>query len=249
MNDKTTCIALLQREYPQFAALVEELLSVDRFRLPGEGNQRERTLAAFRRHIRDESIVEEIAHRLYALDVRILPDTYRQSIGAPYRPGIALTAQTQLEDASPEKVADSTSQDPTDMDVETPTASDTADVVPGRVQTTTYRILRDTQIARHIKILHEHKCQLCGHTIVLPDGTRYAEAHHIKPLGEPHNGPDVAGNILCLCPNHHTEMDYLVVPIKQIAVVPQHAIDQAFVDYHNKLHAEARSGMGGASEA
>lgn len=39
------------------------------------------------------------------------------------------------------------------------------------------------------------------------DGGNYAEGAHIRPLGRPHVGPDVASNVLCLCPNHHVQLD------------------------------------------
>ncbi|MFA5192851.1 MAG: HNH endonuclease [Verrucomicrobiia bacterium] len=119
----------------------------------------------------------------------------------------------------------------------TPQATDLADAPPDRVQTTTYRILRDTVLARRIKIIHEFRCQVCGHTIELPDGSRYAEAHHIQPLGEPHNGRDVIGNILCLCPNHHAELDYRVssITLAKLRCSEAHAIDARYVDYHNRL--------------
>jgi hypothetical protein len=119
----------------------------------------------------------------------------------------------------------------------TPIATDKSEALPGRVETTNYRILRDTELARKIKAMHEYKCQICGHTIILLDGSFYAEAHHIKPLGEPHNGPDIAGNILCLCPNHHAEMDYLAssIVLTNIRVHPEHLIDQQYVTYHNEL--------------
>jgi putative restriction endonuclease len=35
----------------------------------------------------------------------------------------------------------------------------------------------------------------------------YAEGAHIKPLGRPHDGPDIEANVLCLCPNHHVMFD------------------------------------------
>ena len=41
----------------------------------------------------------------------------------------------------------------------------------------------------------------------------YAEACHIKPLGEPHNGPDQASNVLCLSPNMHVLFDYGAISI------------------------------------
>jgi hypothetical protein len=114
-----------------------------------------------------------------------------------------------------------------------------------RVATNTYRILRDTELARHIKALHDYRCQICGHTIELPDGSRYAEAHHIQPLGVPHNGPDVTENILCVCPNHHAELDYGAVPIARAALRghADHRIEPRYIDYHNR---EIHGGSGHA---
>ena len=141
-----------------------------------------------------------------------------------------------LESTSVQEEAN-TSQDSIWVDVPTPVASDSSQELPIRTKITSYRILRDTPLSRKIKALHKYKCQICNHTIILPDGAFYAEAHHIKPLGEPHNGPDVAGNILCLCPNHHAEMDYLVSPIvlANIDTISSHSIDPQYVAYHNDL--------------
>src|SRR5690606_19162445 len=80
--------------------------------------------------------------------------------------------------------------------------------VPERIETKIQRIIRDTALSKKVKALHNYKCQLCGTTIELPNGQRYAEAHHIKPLGSPHDGPDIMGNLICLCPNHHAMLDY-----------------------------------------
>lgn len=117
---------------------------------------------------------------------------------------------------------------------------------PDRVETTTYRVLRDTEKALRVKHLHQYECQICGHTIELPDGKRYAEAHHIQPLGAPHNGPDVMGNILCLCPNHHAELDYGVSPITPgvLRCSQGHAVDRRYIAYHNQeiYNSKARSG-------
>ena len=33
------------------------------------------------------------------------------------------------------------------------------------------------------------------------------KAAHVVPLGQPHDGDDVASNILCLCPNDHVLLD------------------------------------------
>lgn len=118
--------------------------------------------------------------------------------------------------------------------IPTPEASDLPEP-PERLETTTYRILRDTALARRVKVLHDFKCQICGHSIKLADGVRYAEAHHIKPLGGEHKGPDVLGNILCVCPNHHAELDLGASPIR-ISILrcsKRHAVDPRYIDYHN----------------
>ena len=108
---------------------------------------------------------------------------------------------------------------------------------PERVSSLTYRVLRDTEIARWVKLVHSYECQLCGHTITLPDGSRYAEAHHIHPLGQPHNGPDVSGNLLCVCPNHHAELDYGVrqLDVASLRLNDRHQVSQKFIDYHNQF--------------
>ena len=104
-----------------------------------------------------------------------------------------------------------------------------------RSEQTIYRVLRDTVLARQVKKLHDYECQICGSTLTLPDGTRYAEAHHIRPLGRPHNGPDLLQNIVCVCPNHHAELDYGVraIDISLLKFVMGHELDLAFVRYHN----------------
>lgn len=119
---------------------------------------------------------------------------------------------------------------------ETPKAGDIAPPEPpGRVETTTYRILRDTRLACAIKQKHQFQCQICGESIQLASGESYAEAHHIRPLGSPHNGPDVEGNIICVCPNHHVELDYFARPLDLtlLRTVLGHQIAQNYIDFHN----------------
>src|SRR5579871_2142363 len=48
---------------------------------------------------------------------------------------------------------------------------------PNRAPCTTYRILRDTPLARKVKAAHNHACQVCGTTLRLLDSQAYAEAH------------------------------------------------------------------------
>jgi hypothetical protein len=108
-------------------------------------------------------------------------------------------------------------------------------VPPERKKATITRIIRDSALARRIKQLHDYKCQLCDHTIQLADGSRYAEAHHIQPLGEPHNGPDIPENLVCVCPNHHAELDFggRSLALADFRQVSGHAVAEAYVEYHN----------------
>jgi hypothetical protein len=117
-----------------------------------------------------------------------------------------------------------------------PLVSDIAEPAQ-RQELVVYRILRDTALARRVKALHNNECQICGHTIVLINGLRYSEAHHIRPLGDPHNGPDVIDNILCVCPNHHAELDYGVRPLSlvELRTALGHSIREEYVRYHNDV--------------
>lgn len=112
---------------------------------------------------------------------------------------------------------------PIAFDIEEPTQ-------PERVKQETYRILRDTNLARNVKIENQFQCELCGHSIKLGNGKPYAEAHHIKPLGSPHNGPDIRSNILCVCPNHHVLLDYGAI---RLDAEQLQNIKSEYIDYHN----------------
>ena len=121
-------------------------------------------------------------------------------------------------------------------EAETPVAIDIG--IPqetSRVPTKTYRILRDTTLARNIKTIYRNRCQICGQTIELANGVTYSEAHHIKPLGEPHNGPDVLENILCVCPNHHVQLDYGAIKLdkNRLNVHSGHRLGDEYITYHN----------------
>lgn len=128
-----------------------------------------------------------------------------------------------------------------DYQISTPEANDfpkdlsKGNETPGRTPVTNYRILRDTRLARELKALHNNKCQICGLQITLNDGKTYSEAHHIIPLGGEHNGPDVAGNIIVLCPNHHVLCDYGAIELSRdnIRAHPKHVINDESLEYHN----------------
>ena len=118
----------------------------------------------------------------------------------------------------------------------TPLASDVEEPsTPVRAKCETYRILRDTALAREIKMLHQNRCQLCDEVIHLPNSKTYSEAHHLKPLGHPHSGPDIAANIIVVCPNHHVECDYgaIKLELSGIRLHPKHHIGLEYIEYHN----------------
>ena len=100
------------------------------------------------------------------------------------------------------------------------------------------RIIRDIPKARELKVLYENHCQICDHVIQLVDGQTYSEAHHIRPLGRDHDGPDSRDNILVLCPNHHTLCDYFAIRlnIDTLIVHSEHALNPEYIAYHNKQH-------------
>lgn len=117
-----------------------------------------------------------------------------------------------------------------------PIAHDLGSVAPERAEVSILRIIRDTVLTKKIKLLHENVCQMCGATIELPNGSRYSEAHHIIPLGRPHNGPDSAENIIVVCLNHHAMLDLGSCNLDASALRTKsgHRISSASVNYHNE---------------
>ncbi|MEZ0385612.1 MAG: HNH endonuclease, partial [Verrucomicrobium sp.] len=61
--------------------------------------------------------------------------------------------------------------------------------------------------------------------------------HHLRPLGREHRGSDTQNNLICVCPNCHTKLDYGCVRIELsgMRVAPSHGLAQASVDYHNEV--------------
>ena len=104
-----------------------------------------------------------------------------------------------------------------------------------RKSTLVQRIIRDTELSRRVKLIHNFRCQIYGYTLDLGNGKLYAEAHHIKPLGSEHNGPDIVENIMCVCPNHHVLLDYRAIPIDltELRRTSGHILSEGYIDYHN----------------
>jgi len=109
------------------------------------------------------------------------------------------------------------------------------DPVPPWIITEISRVVRDTATARALKRRYNGKCQICGNRLQISTGEFYLEAHHLKPLGKRHNGPDVEKNLICVCPNCHVLLDFntIRISIKSLKVC-LHAIGQGFIDYHNE---------------
>ncbi len=112
-----------------------------------------------------------------------------------------------------------------------------ADELPPRVSVTLSRVVRDTKVARKVKHAHRQTCQICTGRLELTKDRFYSEGHHLKPLGKPHDGPDVEDNILCVCPNCHVKLDFLAIKIDstKLRKATGHAVRQEFIDYHNGL--------------
>ena len=128
------------------------------------------------------------------------------------------------------------------------TASNVAEAAM-RYEAITSRLIRDTAVTRQVKALYKYHCQVCDSRLEVPAGF-YAEAAHIKPLGAPHNGPDIVTNVLCLCPNHHVLFDlgafavadnYTLIGLPgKLHLKPQHQVAIEFLTYQRQhIHLKA----------
>jgi putative restriction endonuclease len=116
---------------------------------------------------------------------------------------------------------------------------------PGRAPSTVQRVARNTQVTQWVKDLHDHRCQVCHTRLETPTGP-YAEGAHIRPLGKPHNGPDVPDNVLCLCPNCHVLFDTGAIAIADDGALlgvtgtlitdVKHQLDVAHFQYHRRCY-------------
>jgi len=127
-----------------------------------------------------------------------------------------------------------------------------ADPDPAFATSTVTRRIRDTAMSRDLKATYGHRCQICGTTIQGRDGGSYAEGAHVRPLGRPHLGSDKRENLLCLCPNHHTQLDLgglvilndlsvahamTLVPFSELTFRSDHALAMENAEYHRDMWA------------
>jgi putative restriction endonuclease len=121
---------------------------------------------------------------------------------------------------------------------------------PAYATSTVTRRIRDTALSRALKTLYLNRCQICQTSIPGIGARLYSEGAHVRPLGKPHLGEDVASNLLCLCPNHHTQFDIggMIIfndfsvaaslhspPFGSLTFHKSHALDIGNVEYHRDL--------------
>jgi len=66
---------------------------------------------------------------------------------------------------------------------------------------TTENIERNPWLAESLKSYYRYRCQVCGQDFEPTYGVHVAETHHAQYLSR--GGPDISGNIVVVCPNHH----------------------------------------------
>ena len=120
---------------------------------------------------------------------------------------------------------------------------------PSKVTIETTRVIRDSKMSQRLKRLYGDKCQICGTPIKLSK-RNYSETHHLQPLGGTHQGPDIQGNMLVVCPNHHAQLDYGAIAIDpntleithrngdkigKLTVLKRHGLKKRYLKYHNQI--------------
>ena len=121
---------------------------------------------------------------------------------------------------------------------------------PGFFTSTVTRRIRDSAMSRELKKAYSNRCQLCSTAIEGFAGRRYSEGAHVRPLGRTHLGKDNSSNLLCLCPNHHTQLDIggmvilndltiadstTLAPLAELKFRADHLLDTANVAYHRSM--------------
>jgi predicted restriction endonuclease len=118
----------------------------------------------------------------------------------------------------------------------------------------------DRRVADKVKRAHNHECQICGVVLQTPAGQRFTQTFYLKGLARPHQGPDDATNILCVCPTHRIQLelgsitiddDFKVIdeisgtPCGQLNTASKHKISLEYVRYHRELYRNRSRRPGG----
>lgn len=126
---------------------------------------------------------------------------------------------------------------------------------PKTVETQISRVIRNTSLVKELKQKYDYECQVCEKARKRSPQEKYAEGHHLHPLGE--SGPDRERNILILCPNHHADFDYGMIEVDpqtlevthaydddltgtQLTVHPDHDLAKEYLRYHNQNQVKFR---------
>ncbi|HZH32308.1 MAG TPA: HNH endonuclease [Pyrinomonadaceae bacterium] len=64
------------------------------------------------------------------------------------------------------------------------------------------RPYRNRALADSLKSYYNYHCQICNYNFQSRYGVQVADTHHIHYLSN--GGPDISGNIIVVCPNHHS---------------------------------------------
>lgn len=107
-------------------------------------------------------------------------------------------------------------------------------IKPARMARIREEIQRDESLVRRIKSIYSNCCQICGLSIRIGPDKFFSNVHHIWPLGKPFDGPDCLENLICVCPNHHAQLDYHSIELSpKDLILDKHAIGKKFIEHHN----------------
>lgn len=70
---------------------------------------------------------------------------------------------------------------------------------------------RNVSLAKELNRIYQGQCQICGWKSLEIYGVNLCEAHHIQWLSR--GGDDELGNMISICPNHHTAIHKLDAPL------------------------------------
>lgn len=121
-----------------------------------------------------------------------------------------------------------------------------------RREMTVNRIQRNRVLVDRMKDLYDHTCQICGDRRQGRSDEGFSHVHHLMPLGEPHDGPDIPENTVVVCPNHHEDFEHGVLEIepqtkeihhsyeeevdgRTVETREDHELGAQYLAYHNEV--------------